>query len=111
MCTRTIRRSCGVDLAHRQPGGLEVPDDAGHARGLHLLHPRELAERDRPEPLDGGERGEAGGGEVVAGAQSFLAHAAGEPGVGQPQARRQHFGRHIGVPGERREVGRGRHGR
>ena len=88
-----------VDLAHREPGLLEVGDDAGHARGLHLLHRRELTEGDRPEAFDGGERGEAGGGEVVARAQGLLAHAAGEPGVGQPQARRQHFGGRSVSPG------------
>ena len=48
-----------VDLADREPGFLESGDDAGHARGLDLLHGRELAERDRPEVFDGGERGEA----------------------------------------------------
>ena len=69
----------------------------------------ELAQGDRPEPLDGGERGEAGRGEVVARAQGLLAHAAGEPGVGQPQARRQ-LGA-VGVPGSVERSARRRHAR
>ena len=35
----------------REAGLLESGDDAGHARRLHLLHRRELAQRDRPEVL------------------------------------------------------------
>ena len=91
MCTRMIRRSCGVDLAHREPVLLEPGDDAGHARRLHLLDRGELAEGDRPDVVDGGERGETGRGEVVARAQRLLAHPAGEPGVGEAQPGGQHF--------------------
>ena len=91
MRTRTIRRSCVVDLADRVPGFLEVGHDAGHARGLHLLEGGELAEGDGAEALDGGERGLGGRGEVLAGAHGLLADAAGEAGVGEAELGREHL--------------------
>ena len=79
----------GVDDAGRVAPLLEPADDAGHARRLHLLDRGELAEGDRAESLDGGQRALRGRGELLAGDRGLLADAAREPGDRQPQLRRQ----------------------
>ena len=47
IAARATRRSVAIDDARRVAPLLEAGDDAGHARRLHLLHRRELAQRDR----------------------------------------------------------------